>query len=41
MMVAFGARFGLAALIERLYVATTALLAGAWIAAATALGPFT
>ena len=37
----FGARFGLAALIERLYAAATVLAAGAWIAAATALGPFT
>ena len=40
-LAAFGARFGLAALIERLYAATTAFAAGAWIAAATALGPFT
>jgi len=38
---AFGARFGLAALIERLYAAAAAFAAGAWIAAATALGPFT
>jgi hypothetical protein len=37
----FGARFGLAALIERMYAATTAFAAGAWIAAATALSPFT
>jgi hypothetical protein len=37
----FGARFGLAALIERVYAATTALAAGTWIAAATALSPFT
>ena len=37
----FGGRFGLAALIERLYAAATLLAAGAWIAAATALGPFT
>ena len=40
-LAAFGARFGLAALIERLYAATAASAAGAWIAAATALGPFT
>jgi hypothetical protein len=40
-LAAFGARFGLAALIERLYAATAAFAAGAWIAAATALGPFT
>jgi FtsK/SpoIIIE family len=33
----FGARFGLAALIERVYAATTTAAAGAWIAAATAL----
>ncbi len=38
-LAAFGVRFGLAALIERLYAATAAFAAGAWIAAATALGP--
>ena len=38
-LAAFGARFGLAALIERLYAVTAASAAGAWIAAATALGP--
>ena len=37
----FGARFGLAALIERVYAATTVLAAGTWIAAASALSPFT
>ena len=37
----FGARFGLAALIERAYAATTAFAAGAWMAAATALSPLT
>src|ERR1019366_4083180 len=37
----FGARFGLAALIERAYAATTVLAAGAWMAAATALSPLT
>jgi len=37
----FGARFGLAALIERVYAATTTVAAGAWIAAATALSPLT
>jgi S-DNA-T family DNA segregation ATPase FtsK/SpoIIIE len=36
----FGARIGLPTLLERLYAATTTLTAGAWIAAATALGPF-
>ncbi len=40
-LAAFGARFGLATLIERAYAATTAFAAGAWIAAATALSPFT
>ncbi len=35
----FGARWGLPALIERLYAATTMFAAGAWIAAATAIGP--
>ena len=35
----FGARLGLPALIERLYAATTMFAAGAWIAAATAMGP--
>jgi hypothetical protein len=38
---AFGARAGLAALIERVYAATVTFTAGAWISAATALGPFT
>jgi FtsK/SpoIIIE family len=37
----FGARFGLAALIERVYAATTVLAAGTWMAAATALSPLT
>jgi hypothetical protein len=37
----FGAKFGLAALIERVYAATAAFAAGAWIAAATALSPST
>jgi len=37
----FGARFGLTALIERVYAATTAFAAGAWIAAATAMSPVT
>ena len=36
----FGARIGLAALIERLYASTTTLAAGGWIATATAIGPF-
>jgi S-DNA-T family DNA segregation ATPase FtsK/SpoIIIE len=37
---AFGARAGLTAPAERLYAATVALAAGAWLTAATALGPF-
>jgi S-DNA-T family DNA segregation ATPase FtsK/SpoIIIE len=37
----FGARIGIPALIERLYVAAIALAAGEWIAAGTAVGPFT
>ncbi|MGH3159297.1 MAG: FtsK/SpoIIIE domain-containing protein, partial [Streptosporangiaceae bacterium] len=37
----FGAKIGIPVLIERLYVATIAVLAGGWIAAATALGTFT
>ena len=36
----FGARIGLAALIERLYASITTLAAGGWIATATAIGPF-
>jgi S-DNA-T family DNA segregation ATPase FtsK/SpoIIIE len=35
----FGARLGLAALIERVYAATTTVAAGVWLAAATVLGP--
>jgi S-DNA-T family DNA segregation ATPase FtsK/SpoIIIE len=35
----FGARLGLAALIERVYAAITTVAAGAWLAAATAFGP--
>jgi len=37
----FGRRLGIPALIERLYVATTTLAVGGWVAMATALGPFT
>jgi S-DNA-T family DNA segregation ATPase FtsK/SpoIIIE len=36
----FGARIGLAALAERAYAATTAFMAGGWLAVAAALGPF-
>ena len=36
----FGARFGLPALIERLYAAITVFAAGTWTSAATALSPF-
>jgi S-DNA-T family DNA segregation ATPase FtsK/SpoIIIE len=36
----FGARFGLAARIERVYAAVTIYAAGVWFSAATALGPF-
>jgi S-DNA-T family DNA segregation ATPase FtsK/SpoIIIE len=35
----FGARIGVPALIERLYLATTTVAVGGWITAATALGP--
>jgi FtsK/SpoIIIE family len=38
---AFGARIGLATLIERVYASTTTLAAGAWLCSATALGAFT
>ena len=37
----FGARIGIPTLIERLYLATITLAAGEWIAAGTAVGPFT
>ena len=37
----FGRRFGIPALVERLYAASVTLAAGGWIAAATAVGPFT
>jgi hypothetical protein len=40
-MVVSGAKIGLPALIERLYLATTVLLTGGWMAAATAWGAFT
>jgi S-DNA-T family DNA segregation ATPase FtsK/SpoIIIE len=40
-LAAFGARLGIPALIERLYLAITTLAVGGWIAAATVLGPFT
>ena len=41
-LVAFlGARFGLASIAERVYVATITFLAGGWLAMATVLGPFT
>ena len=36
-----GKRMGIPSLIERLYVTTTTLAGGAWVAAATAIGPFT
>jgi hypothetical protein len=36
----FGARFGLAARIERVYAAVTIYAAGVWLSAATAIGPF-
>jgi hypothetical protein len=39
-LAAFGARAGLAPLIERLYASAVTLMAGAWISAATALNPF-
>ena len=37
----FGGRFGIPALIERLYAATTTLAVGGWVAVATVIGPFT
>ena len=40
LLVTFGARIGIPALMERLYAATATLAAGGWIAAATAVGPF-
>jgi hypothetical protein len=40
-LAAFGARAGLASLIERLYASAATLIVGAWISAATALNPFT
>ena len=40
LLVTFGARIGVPALMERLYAATAALAAGGWTAAATAVGPF-
>jgi hypothetical protein len=36
----FGARWGLSALIERVYAAATIYAAGVWLSAATVLGPF-
>jgi hypothetical protein len=36
----FGAKIGLTALTERLYVAVTVLACGTWLALATAVGPF-
>ena len=39
-LAAFGAVIGLPALMERLYAATATAAVGAWVAAATALGPF-
>ncbi len=39
-LAAFGAMIGIPALMERLYAATTMVAVGAWVAAATALGPF-
>jgi FtsK/SpoIIIE family len=39
-LAAFGARFGIPALIERLYAVTATLAVGGWIAAATAVSPF-
>src|SRR2546430_967356 len=39
-LAAFGAMIGIPALMERLYAATVTATAGAWVAAATALGPF-
>jgi S-DNA-T family DNA segregation ATPase FtsK/SpoIIIE len=40
-LAAFGKRMGIPSLIERLYVTTTSLAVGMWVAAATAIGPFT
>ena len=40
LLVTFGARVSIPALMERLYAATATLAAGGWIAAATAVGPF-
>jgi FtsK/SpoIIIE family/IclR helix-turn-helix domain len=40
-LVTLGKRMGIPALIERLYIATTTLAVGGWVAFATALGPFT
>ena len=37
----FGAKAGIPALAERLYAATATLMAGGWLAAATAAGPVT
>lgn len=39
-LAAFGARLGVPAMAERLYTATATAAAGAWLAAATVLGPF-
>src|SRR5262249_49635945 len=39
--VAFGARLGMPALLERLYVAAVVLACGSWDTLAAALGPFT
>jgi hypothetical protein len=40
-LTAFGAKLGIPAVIERLYAAVATLTAGAWLTAATALGPLT
>ena len=39
LLVTFGARIGIPALVERLYAATATLAAGGWMASATAVGP--
>ena len=40
-LITFGARSGLARLAERIYAGTAAFAAGAWLAVASLLGPFT
>ena len=41
LVLVFGAKVGLAVLIERVYASATTVASGTWLALATALGPFT